>query len=339
MIGDVLVSTVICQAIKLVWPESIVHYMIHPGTVAVVEQNPFIDKIIVFDPKTVKGFSALRRFGKDLKTEKYDAVIDAYGKWESVIPMFYSGADVRIGHHKWYTAPFYTKTTVPEKVASGSALRHRLQLAEALTGQTSEIAFPKIYLTEAEKASAVKLMGSLPNKPVVMVSVLGSSPDKSLPAPAMAQMLDVAAAAADITLLFNFMPNQQHEAQEIFDRCRPETQQKIVFDFYMKGLRPFLAVLSYCDALIGNEGGAVNMAKALGIPTFTVYSPWINKISWNMLDDDKTHVAVHLKDFRPELYGDSHPKKFKPMAMQWYGHLKPELFASQLEKYLKVLIS
>src|SRR5690606_41417423 len=89
MIGDVLASTVICQALKTKHPDWDVHYMVYPNTLAVVENNPFIDKIIIFDPKEHKGFSKLIAFGNKLKTENYDAVIDVYGKWESMIPTYF----------------------------------------------------------------------------------------------------------------------------------------------------------------------------------------------------------------------------------------------------------
>lgn len=338
MIGDVLASSAICQAIKMTWPDATVHYMVYPNTVAVVEENPFIDNLVIFDPKLIKGFRALRTFGKLLKKEKYDAVIDAYGKWESVLPMYFSGAKTRIGHYKWYTSFFFTKTVKPAVNVAGSALHHRLQLAEALTGKFARIDFPKIYLTDTERRVATSQMESLPKKPVVMVSVLGSAQNKSLPPHYMAQMLDVAAQSADVSLLFNFMPNQQAEAKAIYQLCQPDTRKKIVFEFYMKGLRPFLAVLSHCDALIGNEGGAVNMAKALGVPTFTVYSPWVGTASWNMLGDDRTHVTVHLSDFQPELYKGRHPKTFRKEAMELYKKMSPDLFANRLKDFMQRII-
>ena len=77
------------------------------------------------------------------------------------------------------------------------------------------------------------------------------------------------------------------------------------------------------------------MAKALDVPTFTIFSPWINKGSWNMLTDDETHVAVHLQDFYPEIYGDNHPKEFKDKAPELYQKLTLELFKDKLLAFIK----
>lgn len=339
MIGDVLASTVVCQAVKIKYPDSQVHYMVHSGTIPVLENNPFIDKIITFNPKEIKGFLKLRVFGKNLKSEKYDAVIDVYGKWESIIPAYFSGAKIRIGQKKSYTSFFYTKTIKPTANIEGSAIYNRLEFAQALTGAFISIDFPKIYLTENEIQKAKQQLETKidTSKKVIMIGVLGSSLDKSLPFQEMAKTLDFIALQEDLQLLFNFMPNQENQAKQIYDLCKPETQNKIVFDFYTKGLREFLAVLSQCDALIANEGGAVNMAKALDIPTFAVFSPWIRKESWSKSSENSKHVAVHLADFYPEIYNGKHPKKFKNQTFELYQKLGLSLYQNRLKDFLNTI--
>lgn len=337
MIGDVLASTVICEAIKMQHPDWIVHYMIQPNTHAVVENNPYVDKIIFFEPQKHKGLRKLIIYGITLKKENYDAVIDAYGKWQSVIPSYFSGAKTRIGFKKWYTSLLFTHTIIPKQNVEGSAIFHRLQLAEGLLKNSSKAIFPRIYLNEKEISEAkVSINTSLSTSiPIVMISVLGSDEIKSLPAKYMAETLNLITEGRNIQLLFNFMPNQEAEAKVIFALCKPSTQSKIKIDFYTKSLRNFLAVLSQCDALIGNEGGAVNMAKALNIKTFTLFSPWINKSSWSMNDDDVSHVSIHLNDYYPEIYNNEHPKKFKNQSIVLYQRLIPNLFKEKLLKFVE----
>ena len=337
MIGDVLASTVICEAIKKVHPESEIHYLIQKNTFAVVDNNPFIDKIVFFDSSIHKGFSGLIQYGKELKKENYDCIIDAYGKWESIIPTFFSKAKARIGIRKWYTGFFYTKTVPPVIDGEATAIRFRLSLAHAAFNQKETgVILPKIHLKPEEidtaKESIAKALDT--TKKIYMISLLGSGPIKSLPNEYMAATLDLLAANSDAQLVFNYMPNQQEEARTIFNLCKNETKEKIIFDFYTKGLREFIAILSQCDALIGNEGGSVNMAKALQIPTFTVFAPWINKHSWNILEETGFHDSIHLADFYPELYQKKHPKNFKEKSLEWYKKLKPELFEQKLIAFL-----
>lgn len=337
MIGDVLASTVICEALKKQHNDWEIHYMIQPNTLPVIENNKFIDKIILFEAKKNKGFRKLIEYGLVLKKEKYDAVIDAYGKWQSSIPSYFSGAKIRIGFKKWYTSFLYSDTVIPKKNVDGEAIYHRLQLANVLSKDIDKELFPKIYLTLDEIEIAKKSISKSFNSaiPMIMISVLGSDYNKSFPAKYMSQILDnIVEQMQEVQLLFNFMPNQEAEARAIYNICKPETQKKISIDFYTKSLRSFLAVLSQCDALIGNEGGAVNMSKALNINTFTIFSPWINKSSWNIKNDDKNHVAVHLEDYFPEIYNGKHPKKFKKDALKLYEKLNPNLFLEKLNSFI-----
>jgi len=92
---------------------------------------------------------------------------------------------------------------------------------------------------------------------------------------------------------------------------------------------------SHCDALIGNEGGAINMAKALNIPTFTIFSPWIEKEAWNMFDDDKRHTSIHLKDKNSEIYIGKTAKQMKKQSSDLYNNFTPELITPKLKDYLK----
>ncbi|OIQ17327.1 MAG: hypothetical protein BM557_08670 [Flavobacterium sp. MedPE-SWcel] len=336
MIGDVLASSSICNTLKAEYPSSQIDYLVYNFTTPVVENNPNIDNIIPFEDRYRKSKPAFFKFLNKIRKTKYDTVIDAYGKWESGIITSFSGAKKRIGYKKWYTSFFYNNTITPDKTVSGSALYHRMQLAGAATGKTHSVVYPKIYLTENEEENAIKQMKEKLNMqlPVIMISVLGSDNIKSLPAKEMAKVIDLICENCNAQLLFNYIPSQTEAAKEIYNLCSPKTQSRIFFDFYFKDLRALLAILGQCNALIGNEGGAVNMAKALGVPTFTIFSPWINKSSWNMLTDDDLHMALHLKDYFPEIYGDNHPKEFKDQSLELYNKMTLNLFEDDLKLFL-----
>ncbi|MCW1147658.1 glycosyltransferase family 9 protein [Flavobacterium lacisediminis] len=337
MIGDVLASTVICEAIKKAYPKCEMHYLIQKNTFPVVENNPFIDKVLFFEESKHKGLGGLFRLGTELKLEKYDTVIDVYGKFQSLIPTYLSGAKKRIGTYKWYSKLFLTETVIPDTECNGTANAFRILLAKTAIKKEVPQIFPKIHLTQLEIENAKNQIASQLDvtKKIVMISVLGSGKNKSLPDASMANVLNTIAATADVQLVFNYMPNQQEEAKAIFDLCDANAQSKIVFDFYVKGLRGFLAVLSQGDALVGNEGGATNMSKALNIPTFTIYAPWINRTSWNIFEETGLHEIVHLSDYFPELYKNKHPKNFKEKALEWYDKLNPELFSDKLQQFVK----
>ena len=339
MIGDVLASTVICNKLRLIYPESQIDYLIYPFTKPVVENNPNIDNVILFEDKFRRNKKELLRFLIKIRKRNYDIIIDAYGKLESNLIIAFSGAEIKIGFHKWYTNSLYT-TTIEELskplTNAGTAIENRLNLLKPLKPKISLDNKPKLFLTETEIQNGRKILDEVDfSKKLYMISVLGSDNIKTYPFPFMAEILDSIVEQTDATLLFNYMPSQAKEAGEIFELCLSKTQKNIETDIVPGSIREFLSITYHCNALIGNEGGAVNMAKAISVPTFTIFSTWINKESWNSFEDGKKIVSVHLKDFKPELYNEKSPKEMKKKALQLYDLFLPEFIIPKLTTYLK----
>lgn len=76
------------------------------------------------------------------------------------------------------------------------------------------------------------------------------------------------------------------------------------------------------------------MAKALDIPTFTIFSPWIHKKDWNMFEDGERQTSVHLSDYMPELFLNKSNKELKKNSLELYPNFKTELFINQLHNFL-----
>ena len=341
MIGDVLASTIICNNLKAIYPKSQVDYLIYPFTSPVVENNPNIDNLILFDDNCRKSKVTFFKFLLKIKREHYDLVIDAYGKTESNLITLFSGAKKKIGVYKKHTYFIYSNTIkelLRPATNAGLALENRLLLLSDLKGNKKLDIKPKIFLTLAEIENGKQILEhnnvDFSNK-IYMISVLGSGVNKTYPYPYMAKILDAVVAATNASLLFNYMPSQKMEAQMIYNLCLPQTRKNIKIDLIMENIREFLSVTYHCNALIGNEGGAVNMAKALNIPTFTIFSTWIIKEAWNSFENGTTNVSVHLKDFKPELYGEKSAKEMKNKTFSLYEEFAPDLFLPVIKEYVK----
>ncbi len=341
MIGDVLASSIICNNLKTLYPTAQIDYLVYPFTRPVVENNPNIDNLILFKDEFRKSKKALLKFLVGIRKSRYDVVIDAYGKLESNLVVGVSGAKTKIGFHKSYTKFVYDQT-VREKskpdTNAGLAIENRLLLLQSLSDGKTLDNRPKIFLTDEEISNGKQILESHNidfSKKLYMIGVLGSGGNKTYPFPFMARLLDAIVAQTDATLLFNYMPIQEAEAREIFNMCDVKTQENIKFHIVPGSIREFLSLTYHCNALIGNEGGAVNMAKALMKPTFTIFSTWIKKEAWNAFDDGIHNVSVHLKDFKPELYGGKSAKEMKDKAMELYGQFAPDLILPELKLYLE----
>lgn len=339
MIGDVLTTTILFEALKEKYPKAELHYLINSHTLPVIECNPFIDKYILFTPDIEKNNLNLLRFIKSIRKHKYDVVIDVYSKLSSNLISALSRAKIKISYHKKQSSFIYNFNIKRKKhtnTATALEIYNRLQLLKPL-GVNKESIKPKIYITNKEISRAKTYLekNNINIKaPLFMISVLGSSENKTYPLPYMAKIIDTIVAETSGQILFNYMPNQYTKAKTIYNFCEVITKKHIHFDVFGKSLRQFLAITKHCDALIGNEGGAVNMAKALNTPTFSIFSPWINKEGWNMFENEN-NVSLHLKDCKPELFDVEILKKRKGKAHLLYDAFLPEYIIPSLKIYLQ----
>jgi len=339
MIGDVLTSSILFEALRKRYPDAQLDYLINSHTFPVVQNNPNIDNFVLFTKEVENSKSKLLKFSKSIKQKQYDVVIDAYSKLSSNIITLLSGAKTKISYYKHYSTFVYNHNIKRLNATDGKselAIVNRLQLLKPL-GIDAIDTQPKIYLTPHEIDSSKQLLKNHNvdfTKPLCMISVLGSGDNKTYPFPFMAKVIDSIVSQTQAQILFNYIPNQEAQAKEIYNLCAAKTQKHILFDVFGKNLREFLAITKHCNALIGNEGGAINMAKALNIRTFSIFSPWIDKDTWSLFENENTHTSVHLKDYKPELFGFKAEKDMKKNALQLYQQFNPLFFEEKLNVFL-----
>lgn len=342
MIGDVLTSTIVCELLKKARPSYEIHYLINTHTNAVIEGNPHIDKVVFFKKEYRSSKLKFYSFLKEIKAERYDVVIDIYCKLESKLITLFSGAKTKISYKKSNSSFFYNTLVdyLPEdKKTVGLAIQNRISLLVPILKERPKPVAPKIYLNESEIQEAKELLQNANiNKrlPIYMISVLGSEHSKTYPFNKMANILDMIIAQKPATLLFNYIPSQLKDVEKIYSFCNEQTKKHIPLDLYAPSLRSFIALLSQCDGLIGNEGGAVNMAKGVNVPTFAIFSPWITTEAWGLFEN-KQNYTVHLKDFKPELFEGRSRKEIRSKIDDYYEAFTPDLIEPQLIEFIQKL--
>lgn len=338
-IGDVLISSVIANNFKKKHPDSEVHFMAYDFTHGVIENNPNIDRIIRINDKEIKKLDVLFKLIKQVRNEKYDIIFDPYSKFQSRIISKFSGAGQTIGHKSrkklgnlgYYTHP--VEISKEKTKICGKAIEDRIHLLQQAGSITDIDYVPHIYLTEDEKADTT--LSRFSDKKIIMLGILGSTPQKSMPYEYVAKVIDHIAEKYDAYLLFNYSPHQKEEADKIYNLCRHK--QNIIIDIYADSIRGFMVLMNQCTALVANEGGTVHIAKALGKPTFTIFSPYVKKEHWASFEDGKFHHSVHIAEFKPEILEINTFEQRKaiekdPQAL--YRELTPEIIIPELDRFL-----
>ncbi len=338
-IGDVLISSVIANNIKKVFPTSSVTYFVYDYTVGVLKNNPNIDHVIQVNDKELKKVPNLIKVIRKIRKDKYDIIFDPYAKFQSRMICLFSGANYRIGlkrKHKKLKLPFYTHPIdlLDHKTQNcGKAIEDRINMISSVFPELQHPDYePKISLTSTEKDyDTIKEL----KRPVVMIGVLGSTAKKSMPYEYIAKVVDFMTHNYDATILFNYAPHQKSEAEKIYQLCKHK--ELIDLSIYEDSIRGFITLMAQCDLLIANEGGSVHITKALHKPTFTIYSPYINKEHWCSFEDGKTHESIHLLEEKPDLFNSftfEERKKIEENPDILYQKLTPEMILGKLKPFL-----
>ncbi|WP_242602594.1 glycosyltransferase family 9 protein [Legionella moravica] len=338
-VGDVLLSSLICNNLKKIIPNAEIHYLINREALPVIEGNPNINHAITIHPEHRASARAFIKFALQIRRQRYDVVIDAYTKLESWFIVLLCGAKRRISYKKKYRTFLYTDNLPRESVKvnqPGRMIDLKLLLLQPFLNNRLPERFPKIYLSEHEKQKAAFLFKKhgIPPKKSLMLNIVGSCPLKTYPLEYMATLVNQIAGQVDVNILFNFLPHQKDTAQKIYDLCNDTAKENIFFELSNYDLRTFISIMNQCDATIGNEGGAIHIAKALNKSSFTIFSPWVCRHDWSTFEDGFYHVAVHLSDFKPDLYQNTPAHLYKYQALELFKELKPELIWSKLSSYI-----
>lgn len=340
MIGDVLITSLLCENLKKAYPNATIDYLVNSNTLPVLENNPYIDNKIIFDEKEDKGLLKLIQFSKQVNQNKYDVVIDAYSKLQSWVDVWINNAPKKISYKKSGRTFLYTDNVIkhdkPNSVL-GLAIEHRLELLKPLGISTPFVTEPKLYLTEIEIQSAKDLFKKYKvdsSRKTVMISLLGSDLSKTYPLNQMAKLVDFIGDNYNVNILFNYFPKQLSQAEEVYNQLSDKTKSKVYFELLGDDLRQFIAIANECDLIVGNDGGAINMSKAVGKKSFIIFSPWIDKNVWATFEDGINHTSVHLKDYFPNKFAGLTNQQLKKDVNSFYMLFDFELFKSNLKNFL-----
>ena len=340
-IGDVLRSSILCDNLKKWNNKCSIDFIVNDFTIDVISENPNIDNILIFKKEFKYNYIQFIKFLFSVRRTKYDYVIDCYSKIESNLISLFSNSRNRISYYKWYTNFIYSKTVKRFKKSDSYielSVKNRIELIKPIIGNDfSYEYFNKIYLNKIEVNFFKKKLQSLTknNKKNILINLLGSTPQKSYPINEMVKFIDFISNKIDCNIILNYMLNQDLIINEIVDKLEKKTFENVI-DYVPKTLKEYIYIANESDAVLGNEGGAINIAKALSKATFAIFSPMIQTKGWHS-KNVSNQLAVHLQDYFPELFYNKQSNYIIKNNRQLYNKFKFDLFKEKLDLFLKVI--
>jgi heptosyltransferase-1 len=234
-------------SLKHSFPHSHVTWVVRTTWAPLLENNPFVDRVIPFE-RTMKGIASARR---QLRETRFDLAIDFQGLMQSALVAAAARPDRIVGFHRSQVrergASLFYSTQVEARAAH--VVDRNLELVAAAGASSLLHTFS---LPEGSPE------GDLPEGKFVLTSPLAGWGSKQWPA----EFYEKLAARLDVPLVVNGPPS----AAESLSKIRGA-------QVHLSGIPGLIHATRRAQAVIGVDSGPLHLAAALSKPGVAIFGP------------------------------------------------------------------
>jgi lipopolysaccharide heptosyltransferase I len=288
-LGDVIHALPFLKTVKDTFPDAQVDWVISKTLKGILEENPLIHELIIFNkdawknvkrlPKTVSEISALKR---TLKSRHYDMAVDLQGLLRSGLISFFTPATTKIGFGDAREGSRYFYDIEVPVNDNMHAVDKCLAIAKKMGAKFRKTTFP-LHVSTTAKNRIKKLLGDKREYIVIVPSARWLS--KRWPAENFASVIGktstpcvIAGSRGDKDIARKII---EVRAQSKKQRAKttgnklidPEERDNIIDLCGKTDLKGLTALIAGAKAVLSNDSGPLHIAAALNIPTVAIFGP------------------------------------------------------------------
>lgn len=264
-LGDVLLTTPVARALRQVYPEAEITWLVNSYAAPLLEHNEDTHGVLV------DHGGPLNTLIERLKQGKFDAAVVAFPRFRVAWAVWRAGIPLRIGPaSKWYSVFFNRRIWQHRSEGTKHEADYNLELLEPL-GIYPQRTSTVLRLTAEEKNWAKQYLSGQRisfRKPLVCIHPGSGGSSERWPLKGFMELGDrLQEAGCDVIVTGG--PGEDYQNIMI-------DQMRRIPVFVAAGsvsLRQFASILSCCNLMVTNSTGPLHIAVALDIPTVSVYSP------------------------------------------------------------------
>ena len=260
-LGDVVLTTALLDDISSAFPDAAIDFLVGPAAAPLLVGHPRIRERIVFDAGRRKTMT------REVRSRRYDWVVDIQGSLTTSMIARASGARVRLGWRVrgwqlWYTHARSRKGPLEYVVRER---RRLLELAGVCVGDS----LPRIHLSDGERELGerdARSCGAPPDVRRVGLLLSTREPAKDWSVEGFADVASALAADGVTPVIFQIPGDEDR-----IERVRVLAPSAVIVP--PLELRRFLSVLATTSVFVSGDTGPAHMADALGVPRVTIFGP------------------------------------------------------------------
>ncbi len=279
-IGDILLTTPVASYLRHTFPDATIDFLAESPATSVLETNPHINQVWTYDK--AHPWKAIQ----DIRSRRYDAVLDFMNNPRTRYLTGLSGARWRIGFQSSISRLFYNVSLPVPKLPEYVPIR-KLRLASFWLNEAGlpspgtppppPLSFrPELYLTEEDEAFATRWVQEqkLNRRPVILIPT-HQHPIRRWRADGFRNVGLALAKESGVNVYLAWGPNEKDLVSKI--RGGRETELGLL---PLTTLRQAAALFKKAALIVTNDSGLMHLAVSVGTPTVTLYGP-TRPIDWN----------------------------------------------------------
>ena len=300
-IGDVMLTSVLCNSLKKSFPDSTVDYLMHEAAASLFDDHPFIDNVIGLSTKQHKNPLRYLATLVTLGRTPYDLIIDAQSTNKSELVCLFCATKkaICIGRYKPKRGRFYshTENATPDL---GHKIIERLSLLKPLAELACNIQYDStMTITVPEQIKLkfqheLKNQGASFNQPLFVFAVTAKLAHKKWSQQQLQEVALHCLVKYKAQLVLFYGSNAEREDVHQFHN-KMESNPNIISSIKTNNVMELAALIANCDLFVGNEGGPRHIAQSLGVASVAVFSPSAKKSEW-LPSDSRAHQGLEWDD-------------------------------------------
>lgn len=268
-LGDVMHALPCAAALRELYPNAKITWIVHPQFSTFVPEPPIVDEIIYFDKKAFSKMSfggklkEIMRMRKLLREKKFDLVLDLQGLFKSAVIAWLTGCPNRYGYNDMRECSGLVSKAVHGANEHGHIVQQYLDVIRFLGSKVQEPVFPMPALVEEKKHMRRLLQSTFfdVRKEQLVAIVPGAGwVTKEWPVEYFIKLCKKLLAQGKRIVLIGG-PAELAKGEEIAAVLPKEKVLNLVSKTNLKELAALMGSMGLC---IGGDTGPVHIAAAMG---------------------------------------------------------------------------
>ncbi len=292
-LGDLVVSTPAIRSLRKTYPYAEIVLIVRKGFEEVFDNNPYINRIILFDPD-LKGNNSFSKilsginFIRQLRKEKFDVVISLHPADRVALWSWFSGAKTRIAPSR-QSLSFLINNKVNVDENSISYLEYYNKIVKTFNVNIDSNK-TELFLSEEDISFAeefLKEKNILSEKIFIGIHPSASEPTKIWKSENFITLINKLSVDEKLFMLIFEGPQDGNIITELKSKL---TTNNSVF-FIKQNLSKTFALIKFCKLFLTHDTGTRHIAVALDTPVLALL-PDDNVNFWNFYDEGDNHHFI-----------------------------------------------